>query len=110
MGSWRVEPREPDKIVAARIGNAGGVVIGMGEDEMFVASDLPAILEHTRNVVFLKSRQIAVVTRQGVEVQTLEGVPVIRASTPGCLGPGLGRKRRVPPFYGTKKSTSRCAR
>ena len=58
--------REPDKIIAARIGNAGGVVIGLGEGEMFIASDLPAILEHTRQVVFLESRQMAVVTRQGV--------------------------------------------
>ena len=68
--------REPDKIVAARIGNAGGVVIGLGQDEMFVASDMPAILEHTRQMIFLESRQMAVVTRQGVEVQTLEGRPV----------------------------------
>lgn len=67
---------EPDKIVAARIGNAGGVVIGCGEHEMLVASDLPAILEHTRQVIFLESRQIAVVTRDGVLVQTLEGKPV----------------------------------
>jgi len=41
---------EPDKIIAARIGNAGGVVIGKGHGEMFIASDLPAILEHTREV------------------------------------------------------------
>ncbi|HEX7434353.1 MAG TPA: glutamine--fructose-6-phosphate transaminase (isomerizing) [Anaerolineaceae bacterium] len=65
--------REPDKIVAARIGNAGGVVIGIGEGEMFVASDIPAILDHTRKVIFLESRQMAVVTRQGVKVMTLEG-------------------------------------
>jgi len=68
--------REPDKIVAARIGNAGGVVIGLGEGETYVASDIPAILEHTRKVVFLESRQMAVVTRQGVSVQTLDGRPV----------------------------------
>jgi glucosamine--fructose-6-phosphate aminotransferase (isomerizing) len=67
---------EPDKIVAARIGNAGGVVIGIGEGEMFVASDIPGILEHTRRVAFLESRQMAVITRSGVELQTLEGQPV----------------------------------
>ncbi len=64
---------EPDKIVAARIGNAGGVVIGIGEGEMLVASDLPAILEHTRRVVFLESREIAVISLQGLQVQTLDG-------------------------------------
>ncbi len=49
--------REPDKIVCARMGNAGGVVIGLGEGENFIASDLPAILEHTRRAVFLESNQ-----------------------------------------------------
>lgn len=67
---------EPDKIVCARIGNAGGVVIGKGEQEMFIASDIPAILEHTRRVVFLESRQMAVVTQNGYEVTTLEGAKV----------------------------------
>jgi glucosamine--fructose-6-phosphate aminotransferase (isomerizing) len=67
---------EADKIVAARIGNAGGVVIGIGNNEMFVASDLPAILEHTRRVVFLESRQMAILTKDGLRVETLEGKPV----------------------------------
>ena len=68
--------REPDKMVAARIGNAGGVVLGLGEGENFIASDMPAILEHTRRVIFLESRQMAVVTRQEVSIFTLEGAPV----------------------------------
>jgi glutamine---fructose-6-phosphate transaminase (isomerizing) len=67
---------EPDKIVAARIGNAGGVVIGFGKQEMFVASDIPAILEHTRRVTFLESGQMAVITRDGVEIKTLNGQEV----------------------------------
>ncbi|BCY18894.1 MAG: glutamine--fructose-6-phosphate transaminase (isomerizing) [Chloroflexi bacterium] len=67
---------EPDKIIAARIGNAGGVVIGYGENEMFVASDIPAILEQTRKMAFLESRQMAVITRQNVTITTIEGSPV----------------------------------
>ena len=64
---------EPDKIIAARIGNAGGVVLGIGQDEMYIASDLPAILEHTREMIFLESHQMAVVTRQGVNVMGMDG-------------------------------------
>jgi glucosamine--fructose-6-phosphate aminotransferase (isomerizing) len=68
--------QEPDKIVAARVGNAGGVVIGIGEGEMYVASDIPAILEHTRQMAFLESEQMAVITRDGFEAMNLEGEPV----------------------------------
>ncbi len=68
---------EPDKIICARIGNAGGVVIGLGEGENFLASDIPAILEHTRRVIFLESRQMAIVTRDGINLQTIDGSPVI---------------------------------
>ena len=67
---------EPDKIIAARIGNAGGVVIGLGEKEMFIASDLPAILEHTRRVAFLESRQMAVVTSTNAQFYNLDGTSI----------------------------------
>ncbi|PKN91739.1 MAG: glutamine--fructose-6-phosphate transaminase (isomerizing) [Chloroflexi bacterium HGW-Chloroflexi-6] len=64
---------EPDKMVCARIGNAGGVVLGLGEGENFIASDIPAILEHTRRVIFLESGQMAIVTKDSIRVETLRG-------------------------------------
>lgn len=67
---------EPDRIIAARLGNAGGVAIGLGEGENFVASDIPAIVEHTRRMIFLESGELAVVTRSSIEVQNLDGTPV----------------------------------
>jgi glucosamine--fructose-6-phosphate aminotransferase (isomerizing) len=68
--------QEPDSLVAARLGNAGGVAVGYGDGEMFIASDMPAILDHTRRIVFLESRQMAVVRRDGAEFLTLDGEPL----------------------------------
>ncbi len=65
--------REPGVLVAARLGNAGGVAVGFGEGEMFIASDMPAILEHTRRMVFLENGQMAVVTQTGATFSTLDG-------------------------------------
>jgi glutamine---fructose-6-phosphate transaminase (isomerizing) len=62
----------PDQLVTARLGNAGGLVIGQGEGETFVASDIPAILEYTRDVIFLEHRQIAQITCAGVAVFDLD--------------------------------------
>ena len=67
---------EPDVLITARLGAAGGVAVGFGEGEMFIASDMPAILEHTRRMVFLDSRQMAVVTRDGATFSTLDGRPL----------------------------------
>jgi glucosamine--fructose-6-phosphate aminotransferase (isomerizing) len=65
--------REPDKIVAARIGNAGGVVVGLGDGENYLASDIPAILEYTRRMIFLESEQMVVLTKDEVKLSNFDG-------------------------------------
>ncbi len=72
---------EPDSLVAARLGNAGGVVIGIGEGENFLASDMPALLDYTREVVFLEDREVAVITRDTVHIRRIDGKIVQREST-----------------------------
>lgn len=65
--------REPEHLIAARLGNAGGVALGIGKGQMFIASDLPAILEHTRDIVFLEAGQVATVKRDGFQIVNLNG-------------------------------------
>lgn len=64
---------EPDKIVAVRMGNSGGIVLGLGQDEMFLASDIPAILEHTRQMIFLEPGCMAVLERDRCTVSDSAG-------------------------------------
>jgi len=73
-----ISKREPDRIVTARLGNAGGVIIGLGQGENYLASDIPAILEHTQQVVYLEDRELAVITADGVEYSQLDGTPITK--------------------------------
>ncbi|HUX86983.1 MAG TPA: glutamine--fructose-6-phosphate transaminase (isomerizing) [Chloroflexota bacterium] len=68
--------REPDRLVAARLGNAGGVTLGVGNGEMYVASDLPAILDHTRTMAFLDNQELALITRGGFQCFRLDGTSI----------------------------------
>ncbi len=69
---------EPGTLYCARLGNAGGITLGVGQDEMFIASDIPAILEYTRQMIFLENRQMARLTANSYQVMDLHG----RALTP----------------------------
>ena len=68
-----VSAADPRSIVAARISNAGGVIIGYGDGENYVASDVPALLEHTRTFSFLDHGEMVVVRPEGVRFTDLDG-------------------------------------
>jgi glucosamine--fructose-6-phosphate aminotransferase (isomerizing) len=71
-----ISAKDPGKIVAARIASAGGVIVGFGKGENFLASDMPALLEHTRDVVFLEAGDVAVVTKDDARFFRIDGTPI----------------------------------
>lgn len=69
-----VSENEPDQLIAARKGSP--LLLGIGEDEYFIASDASPLIEHTRQVVYLNDGEMVVVRRDGYEVRTIEGMPL----------------------------------
>ena len=69
--------KEPGRIVLAK--NASPLVIGIGEGEMFAASDIPAMLKHTDRMIFMEEGELAVLEASGAHIETMDGVKVERA-------------------------------
>jgi len=74
-----VSATDPGKLIAARLGNAGGIAIGIGDGEMYIASDMPAMLEHTRRIIFLEDHDMAVVEATGAVIYRSDGTVANRS-------------------------------
>ncbi|PLX46059.1 MAG: glutamine--fructose-6-phosphate transaminase (isomerizing) [Deltaproteobacteria bacterium] len=80
----------PDTVFAAR--KASPLVLGVGEGESLVASDIPALLSYTRDVIFLNDGDVAILTAKGVRVTDLEGEPLDRPVTTIQWSPAMAEK------------------
>lgn len=81
---------EPDKLIAAKLGSP--LVVGQGQGEYFVASDIPAMLSHTREMIFLEDGEIAVFTPEKMWVTDLDGQPLVKQSKTITWSPLMAEK------------------
>jgi glucosamine--fructose-6-phosphate aminotransferase (isomerizing) len=76
FGILVISQKEPDKIIAARRGSP--IVIGLGEGQNFIASDASALVEHTRQVIYLNDDEIACITREACTIKTIRDQEVVK--------------------------------
>ena len=85
-----ISERAPDRIIGVRAGCP--LVVGIGEGESFIASDVPAFLSHTREVLFLEEGEMVVASRKGAELYTLQGQPIERKAQRVLWDPVMAEK------------------
>ena len=88
----------PDHIVAAKNGGSP-MIFGLGEKQTFLASDIPAILPYTRQMLFLEDGEFAVLSEDGVQIVDADGRPLERESQADPVGSGLGGEGRLRPLH-----------
>ena len=82
--------KEPGKLIAAKQGSP--LVVGQGQGEYFVASDIPAMLSHTREMIFLEDGELVVFTAERMEITTLDGTPVEKTPKTITWSPVMAEK------------------
>lgn len=85
-----INEKEPDKIVAVR--KESPLVIGLGKGEYFLASDVPAFLSHSKEVIFLENNEMAILHRDGVIVTDFDGMPLNKNVTTISWSPSMAEK------------------
>src|SRR3989449_4204480 len=96
-----VSASAPDTLIAFRRGSSP-LVIGFGRDEMFVASDIPALLGETREILVLEEGEVAILTPDGITLRTLDGLP-IRRKPISLFGDGEAAEKAGYPHFMLKE-------